>query len=142
MLPGSGSPLVIGQGIGENYVGSDQLALLPVTHRFQYLEEGDVAEITRDKVSIFNFAGEPVERELIDSDMDHQAGDKGEFRHFMLKEIYEQPQAINNTMEGRLSESHVAVEAFGHNAREIFEKIGAIQLIACGTSYNAGYGCP
>ena len=134
----SGSPLVIGQGIGENYVGSDQLALLPVTHRFQYLEEGDVAEITRDKVSIFNFAGEPVERELIDSDLDHQAGDKGEFRHFMLKEIHEQPQAINNTLEGRLSESHVAVEAFGHNAREIFEKVGAIQLIACGTSYNAG----
>ena len=134
----SGSPLVIGQGIGENYVGSDQLALLPVTHRFQYLEEGDVAEITRDKVSIFNFAGEPVERELIDSDLDHQAGDKGEFRHFMLKEIFEQPQAINNTLEGRLTENHVAVEAFGHNAREIFEKVGAIQLIACGTSYNAG----
>ncbi|MCL6268591.1 glutamine--fructose-6-phosphate transaminase (isomerizing) [Sansalvadorimonas sp. 2012CJ34-2] len=134
----SGSPLVIGQGIGENYVGSDQLALLPVTHRFQYLEEGDVAEITRDKVSIFNFAGEPVERELIDSDLDHQAGDKGEFRHFMLKEIFEQPQAIASTLEGRLTDSHVAVEAFGHNAREIFEKVGAVQLIACGTSYNAG----
>ena len=134
----SGSPLVIGQGIGENYVGSDQLALLPVTHRFQYLEEGDVAEITREKVSIFNVDGKPVERELIDSDLDHQAGDKGEFRHFMLKEIFEQPEAITNTLEGRLSESRVSVESFGHSAREIFTKVDAVQLIACGTSYNAG----
>ena len=84
----SGSPLVIGQGIGENYVGSDQLALLPVTHRFQYLEEGDVADITREKVSIFDAKGDSVERELVDCDLDHEASDKGQYRHYMLKEIF------------------------------------------------------
>ena len=134
----SGSPLVIGRGIGENYVGSDQLALLPVTHRFQYLEEGDVADITREKVSVFDASGEPVERELIDCDIDHEAADKGKYRHYMLKEIFEQPDSVTNTLEGRLSENRVSVEAFGHNAREIFENTKAVQLIACGTSYNAG----
>ncbi|MTI13993.1 glutamine--fructose-6-phosphate transaminase (isomerizing) [Sansalvadorimonas verongulae] len=134
----SGSPLVIGQGIGENYVGSDQLALLPVTHRFQYLEEGDVADITREKVSIFDTEGNPVERELVDCDIDHESTDKGQYRHYMLKEIFEQPESVSNTLEGRLSENHVSVEAFGHNAREIFENTKAVQLIACGTSYNAG----
>ncbi len=134
----SGSPLVIGQGIGENYVASDQLALLPVTQRFQYLEEGDVAEITREKVSIYDAEGEPVERELVDSTFEHEATDKGPYRHFMLKEIYEQPDAIINTLEGRLGENSVSVESFGHNARELFKKVKSIQLIACGTSYNAG----
>ena len=134
----SGSPLVVGQGIGENYVASDQLALLPVTHRFQYLEEGDVADITREKVEIFDSQGNPVERELVDSDLEHEATDKGQYRHFMLKEIFEQPESVANTLEGRLSEQHVSVEAFGHNAREVFAKTKAVQLIACGTSYNAG----
>ena len=134
----SGSPLVVGQGIGENYVASDQLALLPVTHRFQYLEEGDVAEITREKVEIYDAQGNPVERELVDCDLDHEASDKGKYRHYMLKEIFEQPDAVANTLEGRLSEHHVSVEAFGHNAKDIFEKVKAVQLIACGTSFNAG----
>ncbi|CAM3497554.1 glutamine--fructose-6-phosphate transaminase (isomerizing) [Parendozoicomonas haliclonae] len=134
----SGSPLVVGHGIGENYVASDQLALLPVTHRFQYLEEGDVAEVTRESVDIYDLHGNPVERELLDSDLDHEATEKGPYRHFMLKEIFEQPDAINSTLEGRLTDNHVAIESFGHNAREIFSKVKAIQLIACGTSYNAG----
>ncbi len=134
----SGSPLVIGYGIGEHYVASDQLALLPVTRRFQYLEEGDVAEITCGKVEVYDRNGALVQHEIIDSDLDHEAGDKGSYRHYMLKEIFEQPEAIANTLEGRLTEAHVAVESFGHNAREIFSKVEAIQLIACGTSYNAG----
>ena len=87
----SGSPLVIGLGMGENFVASDQLALLPVTRRFIFLEEGDVAEITRDEVNIFDVNGEPVEREINESNVSHDAGDKGEYRHYMLKEIHEQP---------------------------------------------------
>src|SRR5690606_30114864 len=97
----SGSPFVIGLGIGENFIASDQLALLPVTRRFIFLEEGDVAEITRHSISIFDKDGKPVEREVHESNVSYDAGDKGQYRHFMLKEIYEQPHAINNTLEGR-----------------------------------------
>lgn len=134
----SGSPLVVGYGIGEHYVASDQLALLPVTRRFQYLEEGDVAHITRNNVEIYDMNGNSVEREIVESDLDHEAGDKGEYRHYMLKEIYEQPQAILNTLEGRLAEDHITVEAFGHQARKIFADVKAVQIVACGTSYNSG----
>ncbi len=134
----SGSPLVIGHGIGENYVASDQLALLPVTHRFQYLEEGDTADITRDSIEIYDVVGQRVEREVMDSDLDHEASEKGEYRHFMLKEIYEQPAAINSVLEGRLIDQHIAVESFGSNAAKIFDQVKAIQIIACGTSFNSG----
>ncbi|HSG53589.1 MAG TPA: isomerizing glutamine--fructose-6-phosphate transaminase, partial [Rheinheimera sp.] len=106
----SGSPLVIGLGIGENFIASDQLALLPVTRRFIFLEEGDVAEITRHSVAIFDKDGKPVEREIHESNVSYDAGDKGQYRHFMLKEIYEQPHAINNTLEGRLSADSVLDE--------------------------------
>ncbi|HEY9040601.1 MAG TPA: glutamine--fructose-6-phosphate aminotransferase, partial [Rheinheimera sp.] len=92
----SGSPLVIGLGIGENFIASDQLALLPVTRRFIFLEEGDVAEITRHSISIFDKDGKPVEREVHESNVSYDAGDKGQYRPFILKEIYEQPHAINN----------------------------------------------
>lgn len=134
----SGSPLVVGYGIGEHYVASDQLALLPVTRRFQYLEEGDVALITRNSVEIYDLKGNSVEREIVESDLDHETGDKGQYRHYMLKEIYEQPQAIINTLEGRLADDHITVEAFGHKAREIFADVKAVQIVACGTSYNSG----
>ena len=129
----SGSPLVIGYGIGEHFVASDQLALLPVTRRFAFLEEGDVAEITRQSVSIFDLNNQPVSREPQDSTVEHDAGDKGEFRHFMLKEIYEQPQAIINTLEGRLFNGQLNLEALGD-----LSAIDQVQIIACGTSYHAG----
>ncbi|MGN5138699.1 glutamine--fructose-6-phosphate transaminase (isomerizing) [Aeromonas sp. 164P] len=134
----SGSPLVIGRGIGENFIASDQLALLPVTRRFIFLEEGDVAEVTRRDVHIFDVRGNPVEREEKESDISHDAGDKGEYRHYMLKEIHEQPKAITNTLEGRLGSDHVVVESFGNGARAIFEKVEHVQIVACGTSYHSG----
>ncbi len=134
----SGSPLVIGRGIGENFIASDQLALLPVTRRFIFLEEGDVAEVTRRDVHIFDVTGNPVEREEKESDISHDAGDKGEYRHYMLKEIHEQPKAITNTLEGRLGSDHVVVESFGNGARAIFEKVEHVQIVACGTSYHSG----
>ena len=134
----SGSPLVIGLGIGENFIASDQLALLPVTRRFIFLEEGDVAEITRHSVAIFDKDGKPVEREVHESNVSYDAGDKGQYRHFMLKEIYEQPHAINNTLEGRLSADSVLDETFGNGAAELFKKVKHVQIVACGTSYHSG----
>ncbi|MGL4207164.1 MAG: glutamine--fructose-6-phosphate transaminase (isomerizing) [Aeromonadaceae bacterium] len=134
----SGSPLVIGRGIGENFIASDQLALLPVTRRFQFLEEGDVAEVTRREVKIFDVHGNPVQRPELESELSHDAGDKGEYRHYMLKEIYEQPAALNNTLEGRLSGDHLVPEAFGNGARDIFGKVEHVQIVACGTSYHSG----
>ena len=134
----SGSPLVIGRGIGENFVASDQMALLPVTRRFQFLEEGDVAEVTRRDVRIFDVNGQLVQRAEQESELSHDAGDKGEYRHYMLKEIYEQPAALVNTLEGRLSGDHLVPEAFGNGARDIFSRVEHVQIVACGTSYHSG----
>ena len=134
----SGSPLVIGLGIGENFLASDQLALLSVTRRFIYLEEGDIAEITRRTVDIYDANGQKVEREVHESNLENDAAEKGKFRHFMQKEIYEQPNALINTMEGRILHNKVIVDAIGNGASEILEKVEHIQIVACGTSYNAG----
>jgi len=134
----SGSPLVIGLGIGENFVASDQLALLPVTRRFIYLEEGDVADVTRTDIQIFDHAGESVTRDIIESDNEYDAGGKGHYRHFMLKEIYEQPIAVRNTLEGRVSESTVLDDAFGKGATDLFRSVEHVKIVACGTSYHAG----
>ncbi len=133
----SGSPLVIGLGIGENFVASDQLALLPVTRRFIFLEEGDVAEISRHSVTVFDAHGKQVEREVHESTVDYDAGDKGKYRHHMLKEIYEQPQAVINTLEGRISGDAVFDHAFGTGASELFTQIQHIQIVACGTSFHS-----
>ncbi|MBV7388426.1 glutamine--fructose-6-phosphate transaminase (isomerizing) [Pasteurellaceae bacterium TAE3-ERU1] len=134
----SGSPLVIGLGLGENFLASDQLALLSVTRRFIFLEEGDIAEITRRTIDIYTREGEKVERAVHDSNLENDAADKGKFRHYMQKEIYEQPSAIINTLEGRLAGHSVVIDAIGNGAREILEKVEHIQIVACGTSYNAG----
>ncbi len=134
----SGSPLVIGEGIGENFIASDQLALFPVTRRFMFLEEGDIAEVTRNTVTVLNHAGEVVEREVRESDIEHDAGDKGEYRHYMLKEIHEQSEAIANTLEGRLGEQCLNLDILGKEGRDILQRTKAIQIVACGTSYNAG----
>ncbi|AET16892.1 TPA: glutamine--fructose-6-phosphate transaminase (isomerizing) [Pasteurella multocida] len=134
----SGSPLVIGLGIGENFLASDQLALLNVTRRFIFLEEGDVAEITRRTVDIYDVNGHPVQRDSQDSHLTHDATEKGTFRHFMQKEIFEQPRAILNTLEGRLHQHNVLVDSIGNGAERLLEQVEHIQIVACGTSYNAG----
>ena len=134
----SGSPLVIGYGIGENFLASDPLALLSVTRRFAYLEEGDVAEITRTSVDIYDREGNKVEREIHESNFEQDAADKGPYRHYMQKEIFEQPVAIMNTLDGRIKEGKVNLEAIAPNAAEILSKVEHIQIVACGTSYNAG----
>ncbi|MGM0525954.1 MAG: glutamine--fructose-6-phosphate transaminase (isomerizing) [Pseudomonadota bacterium] len=134
----SGSPLVIGLGIGENFVASDQLALLPVTRQFIYLEEGDVADVNRTSVQIFDSNDQLVERDVVESDGNYDAGGKGEYRHFMLKEIHEQPIAVRSTLENRLSDTTVLDDAFGKGASELFKTVEHVQIIACGTSYHAG----
>ena len=134
----SGSPLVIGYGIDENFLASDPLALLSVTRRFAYLEEGDVAEITRTSVDIYDRNGNKVEREIHEGNFEQDAADKGQYHHYMQKEIFEQPVAIMNTLDGRIKEGKVNLEAIAPNAAEILSKVEHIQIVACGTSYNAG----
>ncbi|MDT3228918.1 glutamine--fructose-6-phosphate transaminase (isomerizing) [Pseudomonas sp. rhizo25] len=134
----SGSPLVIGLGLGENFLASDQLALRQVTDRFMYLEEGDIADIRRESVQIWDVNDQSVEREAVQYRDGAEAADKGEFRHFMLKEIHEQPSVVQRTLEGRLSQNQVLVNAFGPQAAELFAKVRNVQIVACGTSYHAG----
>jgi len=133
----SGSPLIIGIGIGENFIASDPAALGQVTDRFIYLEEGDVADIKAGRVKIYN-GGEKVSRKTVRLNQNLEDTVKGEYRHFMLKEIYEQPAVVRNTLAGKLSKSHVLEEAFGVNAKGIFDKTRSVQIVACGTSYHAG----
>ena len=130
----SGSPLVIGLGMGENFIASDQLALLPVTRRFIFLEEGDIAEITRRSVNIFDKTGAEVKRQDIESNLQYDAGDKGIYRHYMQKEIYEQPNAIKNTLTGRISHGQVDLSELGPNYVVI---TGA--PMASGSIANIGY---
>ena len=134
----SGSPLVIGLGLGENFLASDQLALRQVTDRFMYLEEGDIAEIQRDRVQIWDVDGQAVERESVQYRDNAESAEKGEYRHYMLKEIHEQPSVVQRTLEGRLSQDQVLVQAFGPQAAELFAKVRNVQIVACGTSYHAG----
>lgn len=134
----SGSPLVIGHGLGEMFIASDQLALLPVTRRFSFLEEGDIAEITRFEIKVYDASGEPVDRPAKESEVSHDVGDKGQYRHYMLKEIYEQPLAVQRTLESRIASGKVLDSAFGEQASELLPKVEHVQIIACGTSYHAG----
>ena len=133
----SGSPLVIGVGIGENFVASDPLALGQVTDRFIYLEEGDIAQIERESIAIWH-KGKKVNRPT--TTVTHQTADsdKGRYEHFMLKEIYEQPRVIQDTLDGRVSKSSVLEQSFGINAPALFDKIKSVQIVACGTSSHAG----
>ena len=132
-----GSPLVVGVGIGENFIASDPLALRPVTDRFVFLEEGDLVELTKDSISIWNALDETVARSVVKLEMGRDDADRGSFRHFMQKEIHQQPSVIRNTLEGRLGKKRVLEEAFGLNARQIFDQARAVTLVACGTSYYA-----
>ncbi|MDO8845729.1 glutamine--fructose-6-phosphate transaminase (isomerizing) [Methylicorpusculum sp.] len=133
-----GSPLVIGIGIGEHFIASDVAALLPVTQRFIFLEDGDIAELTIDSVVIFDKDDNRVERPVKESQLKADAVEKGTYRHYMLKEIYDQPWAISETLEGRFIDNRLQDNAFGHNAPDIFNQVKAIQILACGTSYHAG----
>jgi len=133
-----GSPLVIGVGDGENYIASDVSALITKTRNFIFLDDGDVACIRTDSIRIVDVEGNPVERAVHTSMMNADAVELGEYRHYMLKEIYEQPVAISDTLEGRLSGNHLLAATFGFDADEIFSAITNVQIIACGTSYHAG----
>ena len=134
----SGSPLVIGLGVGENFIASDVFALLPVTQRFVFLEEGDLAEITRDEIRIHDATGKQVEREERLSQLSSSTTDKGPYRHYMLKEIFEQPAVIAETLEGRVYKGRLIDESFGHVATELLDRTRVVHIIACGTSYHAG----
>ena len=133
-----GSPLVIGLGIGENFVASDVFALLPVTQRFIFLEEGDVAEITRNVVRIYDETGKRVTRPESISELSADAADKSGYRHYMLKEIFTQPRAVADTLEGRIEKGTVSDATFGLGADRILDKVKSVTIVACGTSYHAG----
>ncbi len=132
------SPLVIGLGIGENFVASGVPALLPVTQRFIYLEQGDIAEIRRDSVRIFDTNGDEIEREIHETQWSTDSAEKGPYKHFMLKEIFEQPSALANTLYGRIENQRVVPDSLGPRAAEILAQVENIHIIACGTSYHAG----
>lgn len=133
-----GSPLVIGVGIGEYFIASDVAALLPVTRRFIFLEDGDIAAIKIDELLIFDAENNSVSRPVKESQLKADSVDKGEYRHYMLKEIYEQPFAISQTLEGRFVNNRLQESSFGHNAGAVFDQIKGVQILACGTSYHAG----
>jgi len=134
----SGSPLVIGYGVGENFIASDPLALLNVTRRFAYLEEGDVAEITRRSVEIYDREGQKVKREVHEGNFEHDAADKGQYRHYMQKEIFEQPTAIADTLEGRLAHGELHLASFRPELLAALKRTRQLHIVACGTSYHAG----
>ena len=133
-----GSPLVIGVGIGEYFIASDVAALLPVTQRFIFLEDGDIASISIDELIIYDVNEHIVNRPIKESQLSADSIDKGHYRHFMLKEIYEQPFAISQALEGRFINNRLQESSFGHNASDVFDKIKSVQILACGTSYHAG----
>ncbi len=133
-----GPPLLVGLGDGEHFLTSDVAALIPVTQRFLILEDGDVAELQRDGVTVYDRSGQVVEREESLSELNADAVERGKFRHYMLKEIFEQPEAIANTLEGRLYGNRVLEAAFGPEAKAIFDGVRSVQIVACGTSYHAG----
>ena len=133
-----GSPLVAGIGDGEHFLGSDVQALIKQTNRFVYLEEGDIAEISQERLDIFNATGEPVERPIRVSELSADAVERGEYRHYMLKEIFEQPRAIADTLEGRIAEGRILPNIFGVDADALLSRIKHVQIVACGTSYHAG----
>ncbi|MGO9931374.1 MAG: glutamine--fructose-6-phosphate transaminase (isomerizing) [Steroidobacteraceae bacterium] len=133
-----GCPAVIGLGLDENFAASDVAALLPVTRRFTFLEEGDVAEVRRRSIKILDAKGRPAAREVRESDLPADAAERGPYRHFMLKEIHEQPRAIAETLEERVAGGRLLDAAFGPGAAKIFKRVKAVHIAACGTSFHAG----
>jgi glucosamine--fructose-6-phosphate aminotransferase (isomerizing) len=133
-----GCPVVLGLGIEENFVASDVAALLPVTRRFMFLDEGDVAEVTRTSIRVIDRDGNSADRPARDSELSADAAEKGQYKHFMLKEIHEQPRAVSNTLQERVANGRLLEAAFGPAASEIFKRVESVQIVACGTSYHAG----
>ena len=138
VLARAGCPVVIGLGIDENFVASDVAALLPVTRRFMFLEEGDVAEVRRKSIKIVDANGAPAARAVRESDLPADAVERGQYRHFMLKEIHEQPRAIAQTLEERVTGARLLDAAFGPGAQDVFAAVRGVHIAACGTSYHAG----
>ena len=134
-----GSPLVLGVGIQENFVASDVSALLPVTNRFVYLDEGDLVVLDKKGYQVFDAAGKEKELEINVSELSGDSALKGNYRHYMLKEIYDQTKSISDCLEGRISSTDVLDSVFGSNSEAIFKQVKNIQIVACGTSYHAGY---
>ncbi|MES9906413.1 MAG: glutamine--fructose-6-phosphate transaminase (isomerizing) [Sedimenticola sp.] len=134
----SGSPLVIGISDEGNFVASDVFALLPVTRNFLFLEEGDIAEIRHDDVTVFDCNGTEAERPVRETSMTASEADKGPYRHYMLKEIFEQPAVISETLEGRIHQGRLLEESFGHEAKVLLDQVKGVHIVACGTSYHAG----
>jgi glucosamine--fructose-6-phosphate aminotransferase (isomerizing) len=138
ILAREGCPVVIGLGVDENFVASDVAALLPVTRRFMFLEEGDVADIRRTAIKVLDKNGDKAERPVRESELSADAAEKGQYRHFMLKEIHEQPRAIADTLAERVANGRLLEAAFGPAATEIFKRVEHVHIIACGTSYHSG----
>jgi len=138
ILAREGCPVVIGLGVDENFVASDVAALLPVTRRFMFLEEGDVADIRRTSIKVLDKSGDKADRPVRESELSADAAEKGQYRHFMLKEIHEQPRAIADTLAERVANGRLLEAAFGPAATEIFKKVEHVHIIACGTSYHSG----
>ncbi|HPF25251.1 MAG TPA: glutamine--fructose-6-phosphate transaminase (isomerizing) [Steroidobacteraceae bacterium] len=138
ILAREGCPVVIGLGVEENFVASDVAALLPVTRRFMFLEEGDVAEIRRTSIKVIDRNGDTIEREVRESELSADAAEKGQYRHFMLKEIHEQPLAVANTLQERVANGRLLEAAFGPAATAIFKRTEHVHIVACGTSYHSG----
>src|SRR5690349_10316341 len=133
-----GAPLLVGVGIGENFLGSDAQALVQVTNKMIYLDEGDVVEITRDSVQVYGLDGTPVERAVHESELSTDAVERGEYRHYMQKEIFEQPRAVADTLEARIGAHGVLPNIFGIDSEALLAATRGVHIIACGTSYHAG----
>jgi glutamine---fructose-6-phosphate transaminase (isomerizing) len=134
----AGCPVVLGLGSEENFIASDVAALLPVTRRFMFLDEGDIAEIRRSGIRVIDREGNSVERPIKESELSADAAEKGQYKHFMLKEIHEQPRAVANTLQERIANGRLLEQAFGPSASAVFDQVKAVHIVACGTSYHAG----
>ncbi|MEP7185578.1 MAG: glutamine--fructose-6-phosphate transaminase (isomerizing) [Rhodanobacter sp.] len=133
-----GAPLLVGLGIGENFLGSDAQALIQVTNKMLYLEEDDVVEITRESAQVFGLDGQPVQREAHESELSSDAVERGEYRHYMQKEIFEQPRAVADTLEARIGPHGVLPNIFGIESETLLQATQGLHIVACGTSYHAG----